>query len=104
MRPCNPSTARSFQRGIVFPVSFKPLGDLFALVITALTATSAGLALGLSAPELGFNPLRLALAGAALTAALVAYEMLTKDGVTKYAATGLFVTAFITMLVLDIAA
>ena len=76
---------------------------LFALVITALTATSAGLAFGLSAPELGFNPLRLALTGAALTAALVAYEMLTKDGVTKYAATGLFVTAFITMLVLDIA-
>jgi hypothetical protein len=77
---------------------------LFALVITALTATSAGLAFGLSAPELGFNPLRLALAGAALTAALVAYEMLTKDGRIKSAATGLFVTAFITMLVLDIAA
>jgi hypothetical protein len=73
-------------------------------VITALTATSAGLAFGLSAPELGLSPLRLALAGAALTAALVAYEMLTKDGIIKSAATGLFVTAFITMLVLDIAA
>ena len=77
---------------------------LFAVVITALTATSAGLAFGLSAPELGLSPLRLALAGAALTAALVSYEMLTKDGMIKSAATGLFVTAFITMLVLDIAA
>ena len=73
-------------------------------MITAADCNQCRPCFGLSAPELGFNPLRLALTGAALTAALVAYEMLTKDGVTKYAATGLFVTAFITMLVLDIAA
>jgi hypothetical protein len=75
---------------------------LFAVVITALTATSAGLAFGLSAPELGFSSLRLALAGAALTAALVLYEMLTKDGASKTAATGSFVAVFIAMLVVDI--
>jgi hypothetical protein len=75
---------------------------LFAVVITALTATSAGLAFGLSAPELGLSPLQWALAGAALTAALVAYEMLMKDTVRKSVATGLFVTAFIGMLVVDI--
>jgi hypothetical protein len=77
---------------------------LFAVVITALTATSAGLAFGLSGPELGFSPVHLALAGAAITALLVCYEMLTKDGVSKSVSTGLFVTAFIAMLVLDIAA
>ena len=53
---------------------------LFTLVITALAATSAGLAFGLSGPELGLKPLSLALTGGAVTAALVLYEMLTRDG------------------------
>src|SRR5215203_4426412 len=58
---------------------------LFTLVITSLAATSAGLAFGLSAPELGLKPLSLALTGGAVTAALVLYEMLTRDGAAKTA-------------------
>jgi hypothetical protein len=74
---------------------------LFTLVITALTATSAGLAFGLSAPELGLNSYWLALGGAALTTALVLYEMLTRDGLRKSAATGTFVAVLIAVLILD---
>src|SRR5215203_7528031 len=76
---------------------------LFTLVITALAATSAGLAFGLSAFELGASTLRLALFGGALTAILVLYEMLTRDGVVKTAVTGVFVTVLIVVLVLDVA-
>ena len=38
---------------------------LFTLVITALAATSAGLAFGLPAPELGFSTLSFAMFGGA---------------------------------------
>ena len=76
---------------------------LFTLVITALAATSACLAFGLSAVELGMSPFRLALFGGALTAILVLYEMLTRDGVVKTAVTGVFVTVLIVILVLDVA-
>ena len=76
---------------------------LFTLVITALAATSAGLAFGLSAVELAMSPFRLALFGGALTAILVLYEMLTRDGVVKTAVTGVFVTVLIVVLVLDVA-
>jgi len=76
---------------------------LFTLVITALAATSAGLAFGLSAPELNLDPLKFSLVGGAITAALVLYEMLTRDGVAKTAATGVFVTALIVVLILDVA-
>ena len=71
--------------------------------MTALTATSAGLAFGLSAPELGLSSIRLALAGGAVTAALVLFEMLTRDSVGKFAATGLFVVVLISVLVIDVA-
>jgi hypothetical protein len=76
---------------------------LFALVIAALTACSAGLAFGLSAPEFGFGSLNPALAGGALTAALVLFEMLTRDGMSKFIATGLFVALLITLMVVDVA-
>jgi hypothetical protein len=76
---------------------------LFTLVITALAATSAGLAFGLSAVELGMQPLQFALLGGAVTAMLVLYEMLTRDGGLKTAATGVFVTVLIGILVLDVA-
>src|SRR5829696_5640047 len=75
---------------------------LFTLVITALAATSAGLAFGLSALELGANTLWLALIGGGFTAALVLYEMLTRDGVAKTSATGAFVTVLIVTLVADV--
>jgi hypothetical protein len=75
---------------------------LFTLVITALAATSAGLAFGLSAPELGVATLPFALGGGAITAALVLYEMLTRDGVVKTAATGVFATVLVLVLVLDV--
>jgi hypothetical protein len=75
---------------------------LFTLVITALAATSAGLAFGLSAPELGLSTLPFALAGGGITAALVLYEMLTRDGALKTAATGTFVTALVLILILDV--
>jgi hypothetical protein len=75
---------------------------LFTLVITALAATSAGLAFGLSAPELGLSTLPLALIGGSTTAALVLHEMLTRDGLAKTMATGAFVTALILVLVLDV--
>src|SRR5215207_9199358 len=64
---------------------------LFTLVITALAATSAGLAFGLSAPELGLSPLTASLAGGGFTALLVLHEMLTRDGAAKTVATGAFV-------------
>ena len=75
---------------------------LFTLVITALAATSAGLAFGLSAPELGFKPLPVALIAGGVTAALVLYEMLTRDGPAKTATTGAFVVVLILVLVLDV--
>jgi len=75
---------------------------LFTLVITALAATSAGLAFGLSAPELGANTLWLALTGGGFTAALVLYEMLTRDGLPKTTVTGVFVTVLIAVLILDV--
>ena len=75
---------------------------LFTLVITALAATSAGLAFGLSAPELGFSTLSLAMFGGGITAVLVLYEMLTRDGVVKTSATGAFVTVLIVTLVADV--
>jgi hypothetical protein len=76
---------------------------LFTLVITALAATSAGLAFGLSAPELNVSPLPFALMGGGIAAVLVLYEMLTRDGVAKTTATGAFVTLLIMVLVLDVA-
>ena len=76
---------------------------LFTLVITSLAATSAGLAFGLSAPELGMSTLPFSLFGGGITAVLVLYEMLTRDGVVKTAATGVFVTVLIVILVLDVA-
>jgi hypothetical protein len=75
---------------------------LFTLVITALAATSAGLAFGLSAPELSVSALPFALLGGGITAVLVLYEMLTRDGVAKTTATGVFVTLLILVLVLDV--
>ncbi len=75
---------------------------LFTLVITALAATSAGLAFGLSAPELGFSTLPFALLGGGITAVLVLYEMLTRDGALKTAATGAFVSVLMVVLVLDV--
>ena len=75
---------------------------LFTLVISALAATSAGLAFGLSAPELGVGVLPFALTGGGITAALVPHEMLTRDGVAKTTATGIFVTVLIVILVLDV--
>jgi hypothetical protein len=75
---------------------------LFTVVITALAATSAGLAFGLSGPELGLSPLRLALVAGGITAVLVLYEMLTRDGLAKTIATGVFVAVLITTLVLDV--
>jgi hypothetical protein len=75
---------------------------LFTLVITALAATSAGLAFGMSAHELGVNTLGLALGGGGVTAALVLYEMLTRDGLGKTIATGAFVAVIITVLILDV--
>jgi hypothetical protein len=75
---------------------------LFTLVITALAATSAGLAFGLSAPELGFKTLSFAMSGGGITAALVLYEMLTRDGLAKTIATGIFVAVLIAALVLDV--
>jgi hypothetical protein len=75
---------------------------LFTLVITALAATSAGLAIGLTAPELGLPTLPLALAGGGVTAALVLYEMLTRDGLIKTTLTGVFVVALIAILVFDV--
>ena len=75
---------------------------LFTLVITALAATSAGLAFGLSALELGVGTLPFALCGGGATAVLVLHEMLTRDGRAKTAATGLFVAVLISILVLDV--
>jgi hypothetical protein len=75
---------------------------LFTLVITALAATSAGLAFGLSALELGANTLWLALTGGGFAAALVLYEMLTRDGLPKTTVTGVFVTVLIAVLILDV--
>jgi hypothetical protein len=75
---------------------------LFTLVITALAATSAGLAFGLSAGELHLAPLAAALAGGGVTAALVLYEMLTRDGVAKTALTGIFVAVLIIVMILDV--
>src|SRR3954447_12412393 len=75
---------------------------LFTLVITSLAATSAGLAFGLSAPELGFSTLSFAMFGGGITAVLVLYEMLTRDGVAKTSATGAFVTVLIVTLVADV--
>jgi hypothetical protein len=75
---------------------------LFTLVITALAATSAGLAFGLSGPEIGLSTLPFALTGGAVTAALVFYEMLTRDGLEKTLLTGAFVTALILILILDV--
>src|SRR5215204_7436691 len=75
---------------------------LFTLVITALAATSAGLAFGLSALELGANTLWLALTGGGFAAALVLYEMLTRDGLPKTTVTAVFVTVLIAVLILDV--
>jgi len=74
---------------------------LFTVVITALAATSAGLAFGLAAPELGFSTRPFAIMGGAITSVIVFYEMLTRDGFGKSISTGIFVTALITMLILD---
>ena len=75
---------------------------LFTLVITALAATSAGLAFGLTAPELGLRTVPFALAGGGVTTALVLYEMLTRDGFIKTTLTGVFVATLIVILVLDV--
>jgi hypothetical protein len=74
---------------------------LFTLVITALAATSAGLAFGLAAPELGFSTRPFAIAGGGITSVIVFHEMLTRDRFGKSVFTGIFATALITMLVLD---
>jgi hypothetical protein len=74
---------------------------LFTLVITALAATSAGLAYGLSAPELGVRPLRFAGTAAAITAFLVLFEMLTRDGALKTGLTATYVGALIGVMIWD---
>lgn len=74
---------------------------LFTLVITALAATSAGLAFGLSAPELGVRPLRFAGTAGAITAFLVLFEMLTRDGALKTALTATYVGALIGVMIWD---
>src|SRR5829696_1936738 len=75
---------------------------LFTVVITALAATSAGLAFGLSAPELGLGILPFALVGGGVTTALVLYEMLTRDRLAKATVTGIFVTVLVAILVIDV--
>jgi hypothetical protein len=75
---------------------------LFTLVITALAASSAGLAFGLTAPEIGAGILPISLIGGGLAAALVLFEMLTRDGVPKTIATGVFVSVLIAFLILDV--
>ena len=75
---------------------------LFALVITALAAASAGLAFALSAPELGLGSLPFGLAGGGITAILVLNEMLTRDGPVKTMTTAAFVGVLITVMVLDV--
>lgn len=74
---------------------------LFTLVITALAATSAGLAFGLSAPEFGARPLWFAGTAGAVTALLVLIEMLTRDGPLKTALTAAYVTVLITVMTWD---
>lgn len=74
---------------------------LFTLVITALAATSAGLAFGLSAPELGVRPLRFAGTAGAVTALLVLFEMLTRDGHLKTTLTAIYVGALIAVMIWD---
>jgi hypothetical protein len=76
---------------------------LFTLVITALAATSSGLAFGLSGPELGLPSLPLAITAGALTAVLVLFEMLTRDGRLKTTLTAAFVGVLITTMVIDVA-
>ena len=49
------------------------------------------------------STLPFALFGGGITAVLVLYEMLTRDGVLKTAATGVFATMLIAILVLDVA-
>jgi hypothetical protein len=69
---------------------------LFTLVITALAATSA-------VSRSGFRVRNsVALTGGAVTAALVLYEMLTRDGAAKTAMTGAFVAMLIATLILDV--
>ena len=80
-------------------------GSQFRFRITLMAGvatTSAGLAFGLSALELGANTLWLALTGGGFTAALVLYEMLTRDGLPKTTVTGVFVTVLIAVLILDV--
>jgi len=62
----------------------------------------AGLAFGLSAPELGLGILPFALVSGAVTASLVLYEMLTRDRLAKATVTGLFVTVLVAILVIDV--
>lgn len=75
---------------------------LFTLVITAMAATSAGLAFGLVSPEFHVPALPLGLAAAGVTALLVLNEMLTRDRPEKNAATAIFVGVLIATLVADV--
>jgi hypothetical protein len=75
---------------------------LFTIVIAALAATSAGLAFGLSAPELHLNALPFALTGGALTALLVLHEMLTRDRPMKSIITAVFAVFLIGVMVCDV--
>jgi hypothetical protein len=75
---------------------------LFTLVITAMAATSAGLAFGLASPEYHVASLPMGLAAAAVTTVLVLNEMLTRDRPAKTAATAIFVGVLIATLVMDV--
>lgn len=75
---------------------------LFTLVITALASTSAGLAFGLSAPELNLQPLPFALASGGVTAVLILFEMLTRDGPAKTVLTSIYTGALIAVMIGDV--
>ena len=99
------ATRRHFEEGSQFRFRVTLMAGaylLFTVVITALAATSAGLAFGLSAPELGLNTLSFAFIGGGVTVALVLFEMLTRDGTPKTVATGSFVGVLIMVLILDV--
>jgi hypothetical protein len=89
----SPSTAgrTRAEEGSPFRIQAHPDGGaylLFTVVIAALAATSAGLAFGLSAPELGLGTVQFALLGGARSRVLRDADA---DGLVKTTATGAFV-------------
>ena len=99
------STRHLLEEGSQFQFRLTLMGGaylLFTMVITALAATSAGLAFGLSAPELGLGIVSFALVGGGVTAVLVFYEMLTRDRLAKTTVTGTYVTVLVAILIIDV--